>query len=69
MLTNRNHKTIFKKNIEKRNYTPPKLKGEGGVECPMCGFIVEHSTMVKQKKTGNLVCGICWDGDQPEPIR
>ena len=62
MLLNRNRPTIHKRNIEKRNYTPFRLRGLGGVECPSCGFIVEASTMVPSTKTGVKVCGKCFDG-------
>jgi ribosomal protein S27AE len=63
MLTNRRNRTFHKSNIEQKNYTPFKLRGLGPTECPICGFQVETSTMIKNQN-GRLVCGRCFDGFQ-----
>ena len=62
MLTNKNRITYSKKNIERKNTTPPRLSGLGGRECAICGFVTEASTQVKSTKTGAWVCLNCYDG-------
>ena len=65
MLWNRRNRTIHKKNNERRNFLPYTLNGLGGVACDMCGFIVDASTLIKQR--GRKVCGKCYDGEPQHP--
>ena len=65
MLWNRRTRTVHKKNIERRNFLPYTLNGEGGKPCDMCGFKVDASTLIKQR--GVMVCAKCWDGEPEHP--
>lgn len=65
MLWNRRNRTIHKGNIERKNFLPYTLSGLGGVPCGICSFVVDASTLIKQR--GIWVCSRCWDGDPEHP--